>query len=483
MDELIPKQPFFERHEFLGSLVQDDKSADDLQIVVQFSLLKEGEIAGQVLGTSETFDKLARISDVTGPKLILRSKKDPDSRFEFYSDDVHLGSAQRRTWTPAYGNNIAYVVSELHFDKFEVLHRIEPRDSISRSIVFFLSGPRYMWEIISFGERSYTGEAKVDTRNTKIELDDALPFSIEVKPWYFYDKSSPPDVFDLKAHVLALELSTSIKEEELTNDAFVQKAIAVIEDLILLVSFMSRGWITWYSYEFLTPTFIKRHVRRARETSSRDISWNDTLVEHGQGRQFLKSAYTNLQKLRSEGINLFMSIAYYLSGLESKYMEEQFTTLFLALERTKDLFAQHNQEYLEILSPTISEPLSNSIKDQIKRVVDSPDIRGRIYDKIRELNRPSLRFVLDSLLSKNEISYTDLYPPGEEFSLISTRDQLFHSSKKIDYDHLFREFYRLKSVLERLLLRLLGWENFARSPDIYTMKLLHEKKKSSGTGT
>jgi hypothetical protein len=332
-----------------------------------------------------------------------------------------------------------------------------------------------MWEIFSLGERSFTGETKVDIRNTKIDLDVVLPFSIEVKPWYFYDKSSLPDVFDLTTHILSLEFTTSILEEEFSNDAFVQKAIAVAEDLILLISFMSRSWITWYSYKLLTPTFIKRHVRRAREVSTRSINHLDTLIKHGQGRQFLKSAYTNLQKLRSEGIDLFMSIAYYLSGLESKYMEE--------LERTKDLFAQRNQEYVSILLPHLIEPLSDSIKDQIRRFVDSPDIRGRIYDKIRELNRPSLRFVLDSLLSENNISYSDLYPDSEEFSLISTRDQLFHSSKKVDYDHLFREHHRLKSILERLLLHLLGWNNYDRSPDIYTKKMLHETKKSRGNNT
>lgn len=481
MDELIPRQPFFERHEFIGSLIQGDKSADDLQIVVQVSLLKEGEIAGQVLGNSETFNRLATVSNVNGPKLILRSKQDPENNTEFSSDQVYLGSAQRRTWGPADENKFAYVVSELKFHSFDILHRIERSDLTSRSITFFLAGPEFMWEIFSSGEQSYTGEVKVETQNTKIELDVDLPFTIQAKHWFFYDKGSPPDTFDLTSRVVALEFSTSIPEQEFSNDAFVQKAIAVAEDLILLVSFMSRAWITWYGYDLSTPTFLKKHFRDARESSSKSVGWRDTLIEPGQGRQFLKLAYNNLQKLRAEGINLFMSLVYYLSGLEAKYMEEQFTILFLALERTKDLFTRHNPEFSSILPLSLFEPISESIKVQIREAVDSPDVRARIYGKMRELNRPSLHFVLDSLFSKNEISYDDLYPEGEKFSLISTRDQLFHSSKEINHDHLFREFYRLKSLLERLLLRLLGWRHLDRSPDDYTKNWLREKKNEGKT--
>jgi hypothetical protein len=475
MDELIPKRPFFERHEFLASLTQGDKSVDDLQVVVQFSLLKEGEIVGQVLGTSETFNKLAGISDIKGPKLSLRSKKDPDNRKEFSSDDVDLGTSRRRTWTSSYGNKLAYVVSELNFFTFEVTHRKERADYPTRHVVFFLSGPQYMWEVFSLDECSYTGETKVESKNTKIDIDDLLPFSIEVKPWFFYDKSSPPEVYNLTGRVLALEFSTSFPEEELSNESFIQKATSVAEDLILLVSFMSRKWITWYSYELNTATLLKKHIRRSRETSSQNISWHDTLVEYGKGRDFLKTAYTNLQKLRTEGTNLLMSIVYYLSGLEAKYLDEQFTTLFLALEWTKDLFAQQNQQFKSIISPTCFEGLATSIKEQIGLTVNSPDIQSRIYDKLPELNRPSLRFVLDSLLSKHGISYLDLYTDGEEFSLIKTRNLLFHSSKEIDPSMLYLEFYRLRSILERLLLALLGWRDFSRSPDVYMKKWFHEK--------
>ena len=472
MNELIPKQPFFERYEFLGSLSQGEKAAKNIQVVVQFPLLKQGEIVGQVLGNSETFGKLAEVSNINGLELVLHSNKDSDTYWEFYSDNVRLGSINRRSSAPAYGDNLSYVVSQLKFDTFDVIHHFKPRNAKKRNIVFFLAGPELMWEVPLIIDQSATDELKID-------IDDSLPFSIEIKHQSFYDKNPPPNDYALETRVLALEFSTSLSETEFTNDAFVEKATEVAEDIILLVSFMSRGWITWYSYELSTPTLSKHHVRTARETSSKSIDWNDTLIERVYGREFLKSAYANLQKLRADGTDMFMPIAYYLSGLEAKYLNEQFTTLFLALEWTKDLLLPKNPELQSIIPVSDFERLSDSIKDLIRQVIHSGDIRGRIYEKMRDLNRPSLRFVLDSLLSKYELSYTDLYPAEEEFSLIKTRDLLFHTSKGMDIDHLILEYYRLRSILERLLLGLLGWRDFSRSPDRYIKGWLHEKRNSS----
>jgi len=59
MEEIFPKQPFVERLEFVGSLKQGDKSADGLHIVLQYSLTKDSEITGSVLGTRETFSEIS----------------------------------------------------------------------------------------------------------------------------------------------------------------------------------------------------------------------------------------------------------------------------------------------------------------------------------------------------------------------------------------------------------------------------------------
>jgi hypothetical protein len=65
---------------------------------------------------------------------------------------------------------------------------------------------------------------------------------------------------------------------------------------------------------------------------------------------------------------------------------------------------------------------------------------------------------------KYNVNWKDLYPPGSDFTLIKTRDNLFHSSIDIDYDNLIKELHRLQALLERLLLSVLGWSNFINAP-------------------
>ena len=153
MEQLIPKQPFYERYEFLASLSQADVVVDGLQVVVQYHLLKQGEIRTQVLGNSTTFDKLAKISNIDGPPLTLRSS---NNSWEFRSDSFHLGSAQRRSGSPDH-EKMTFVVCELELPYFETIHHYEHRDLPFRQLTFYLAGPEYMWEVLRVGDLSYTG--------------------------------------------------------------------------------------------------------------------------------------------------------------------------------------------------------------------------------------------------------------------------------------------------------------------------------------
>ena len=58
MEDLLPKQPFFDRHEFVGDLLKGNEVAEKLHLIVQYSMIKGREIVGKVLGTKETFEKL-----------------------------------------------------------------------------------------------------------------------------------------------------------------------------------------------------------------------------------------------------------------------------------------------------------------------------------------------------------------------------------------------------------------------------------------
>ena len=77
-----------------------------------------------------------------------------------------------------------------------------------------------------------------------------------------------------------------------------------------------------------------------------------------------------------------------------------------------------------------------------------------------ELNRPPFWTLLGTLLDAYGVRWTDLYPPGlKRRTLISTRNKFIHSSEKPSYRRLLREAARVQALCERVLLRMLGWQD------------------------
>jgi hypothetical protein len=137
--------------------------------------------------------------------------------------------------------------------------------------------------------------------------------------------------------------------------------------------------------------------------------------------------------------------------------------LFLSLERIKDMFARKKKLH-ENLKPKPFKKFASFLRPIIKNEITNEDAAQKIADKIPELNRPALRTVLELLFEEYAVNWKELYPPGSKFTLINTRDKLFHSSNAVETEQLFKEELRLQFLLERLILSMLGWNDFSHSP-------------------
>jgi hypothetical protein len=89
-------------------------------MVVLFSLIKEGEILGNVIGDSNAYFKLAEISNLNGPSLQLRSNVHASESEEFRSDDVLLLSGRILPDDKMMG-----IVGELDFGNLEIVDHWE----------------------------------------------------------------------------------------------------------------------------------------------------------------------------------------------------------------------------------------------------------------------------------------------------------------------------------------------------------------------
>lgn len=468
MEDVLPKQPFFARHEFVGKLSKGDEVVNKLHVIVQYSLIKEGEITGKVLGSAKVCERLRRIAELSDPFVKLTCEEPEHITTKISSEKTLLRKIRHR---PAYTNEMTYVVADLNFEDVTITKRIGPLDSPDRHLTFFLSGPRTLWSIRETREFSFTGETRNKVYNSRIELNEDFPFEVEVLPWYFHERTPAPNNHELRANVLAMHLKTKASLDRLANKDFVNLGRALADDLTLLVSFLSRRWVAWYQYELVTNDTMETYVRKTRKCSTARLDWSDTFIAPEQSRDFLRIGLTNLRKLRAEGFDLLMPIAYFVSGHEAEHLEEQFATLFLSLEKIKDMFALKEGLRKNLRGKAFGR-LASLISDVIKKNPASAKVFDRIEPKIAELNRPSLRFVLESLFQRYRIDWRDVYPQASDLTLLKTRDKLFHSSEELDADLLVKEFYRLQAIVQRLLLRLLGWVDLSHSPPDFMKRRL-----------
>lgn len=468
-DDFFPHKPFHERHEFMGTLVKGDKSVTDLHIFLQYSLIKEGRIEAKILGDSTLYRKLEIL---LGPGLKLSSIKTENSHRQFSSDNVYLNNIRNSS---LYESGMSYKVADLHLRELDIERKWDRKENQDRHLTFYLAGPKTLWGSHVIGEQSFTGDEKYKVFNEKVELNESFPFEIETRPWYFYDRTSAEEEYNIKTSIQVITFKTSLSIEEYSDDAFLVEAKSVAEDLILLVSLLSRRWITWFRYELMTTEKLVSKIREARECSAEQIDHDSSLVPLHQSRDFIKSAFTELRKHRNENLNLYMPIVYCISANENKYLEEKFSTFFLSLERIKDMYSI-KEGTRKIMGKSGFQKLSDSILSIIEKEVQDDSSVQMITQKIPELNRPSLRTQLDSLFLLYGVEWKDLYPHGAQFTLIKTRDVLFHSSRDMDIDYLGDEELRLGALLERLLLSMLGWKDYSQAPISYLRTWLQKDR-------
>ena len=86
--------------------------------------------------------------------------------------------------------------------------------------------------------------------------------------------------------------------------------------------------------------------------------------------------------------------------------------------------------------------------------------------KLGDLNRPSFWDGVQSLMERHRVDWEDLYPQPapERPTFINVRNSLFHSHTRFDEETLYKESVRLEAVVNRVLLRWLGWEDLWQAP-------------------
>ena len=336
-----------------------------------------------------------------------------------------------------------------------------------RGISFRLAGALGALDPREIPTSSWTGERTIKRSGNKLDLGVSWPGTIELRNEYLWEQSAGPNR-GRYAYVPTLDLGCDVSRDELPDEAFIDKAKALVDDATLLMSFACRHWIVWYSYSFWTPEFVSQYrFHSSRDTRNEKHRIDDSPVGM-KAAEFLRVCLPRFRERRANGEDLRLAIMYGVPKAGSRSVEERFAPAFWALEKLIDVLV-NSENRGRILGTSAFDRLSQNVRQALEEA-QIPDGRwGEPYvglemirEKIPELNRPSIGTQLQWLCDSLNVTWRDLYPASYDLPkphFIETRNKIFHSNTPIDGGLVFRETCRVSLLFERLILKALGWSD------------------------
>ena len=163
-----------------------------------------------------------------------------------------------------------------------------------------------------------------------------------------------------------------------------------------------------------------------------------------------------------------------------KFLESEFATMFTALEYLRSLYCEKNNLNKIIINNSFKK-LKKIIKQNLCEFQENNSKltdfhRNEQIKKIPELNRYSISTIISKMCSEYKINLKEFYPTDESISLYDTRNKLIHESYEIEIELLSKEYVRLRLIVEKLILKILKWEDFDEMDNKFEIKYITESE-------
>src|SRR6266850_1241724 len=471
MPGLFPKKPFYKQHEISASLSNNSMKLDDLHIFIEYPEHIPGIIKGYILGGRNEADELTTFMSSTHGYCQLNSISYENSRQNFESSKVIIRSVHRRSWPEEYSNPMTDIVAVHEMEELIVNYHLSDRQNLQdheakKEIVFFLAGPWVFWPATFMSEISYTGRVDITPYNIEYDLGDLFRGKVIRKAWFFHSSSFVDgNEVDTTFNGQAIHLISDDPEENRNDAKFIEKTTRIVNDLTLLVSFAARADVIWFGYVFSNHNILDIAYISSKYNFKDIEIYRHELVVQGGAEEFIEQGMKTLYKLRKENIDLIRPIRDILSGHKATTLEQKFTLYFLALEKIKDIYARKNGVEKNIYNAKLWKSMQKNIIKVIQESSNEDETKKRMLRKISELNRPPISDIIDKVLSSYPTGNKDLYPENQEATFFTTRNQLIHTAGVVDEERLYKDTYRVRSLAERIILRMLDWYDLSGAPN------------------
>jgi hypothetical protein len=242
-------------------------------------------------------------------------------------------------------------------------------------------------------------------------------------------------------------------------------------EIARLLALCSREQIGWYEIEIETvnfnesPRLYPRAIRRGFLHKTESSDWLDPLIDHrhliqGGFKRLLDAYRASKYQEAIKRVILFEVASRHAVGLESRY-----ALCHMALEAiVNDLANQSGNAFA--LDKEIWGALQIELESSIKACGQKNGVEQQIIDniarKISELRRVSLAEAVKREAEAMGVRVDDLWPSSIGFlsglrQAIKLRNDLFHRASASDLDLLYENLTRLRILVERFILKVLGW--------------------------
>ncbi|BBA70608.1 hypothetical protein [Geobacter sulfurreducens] len=304
---------------------------------------------------------------------------------------------------------------------------------------------------------SYTGKVKYDSRKIEFTIKDGLKLSFEN---HYRTKDVDGDLLQWSFLVACTELDIPA----VNLKAVQERLLPDIDDFLLVTGFAARqrtACLGWTAVDDKTLTTFYRGNYSFPDGKNTDL--NDCVIDIQSFEKYVAVCYPAF--LEYDNKLALRNALYSTFSSGTKTIETVFLHLFAGLETLiLDFRRRENLEF--VMSPKVfakfRDNLKGFISESTKATLEAHQ-RASIYKKLGELNRVSLQEAFELFCQKYEIDLFDLWPVfGDKkiAGLAEIRNRLIHGDPFPFelYDALVTARFHLEFVLERMLLRVLGWD-------------------------
>jgi hypothetical protein len=470
--DVLPSTPYTKMRTFAGIFEAGDRETPPLSIEVAYSLTNDHPPTGIIRGTSADYRDLeAFFLAQRGAGCSLRSAS--KEREKIVCDGIRLHRITEHRFANDEQSTIQQVLGRFSIDRIDIRTKFNsPATERRREATFLLTGPPKLWLIHASQTLSYTGELSVRHPDPALPLE-ATRDHIFTEPHFVYGdyRGAKGGAFQetLQAQLFSIRVLDAF-ETERDGAAFVEDSSALVDKLCLLMSFLSKTYISWFTCTTSDGQEFLQSYRKVRTTDSEAPDWEELVLNPNEIRLFLNQAFTGYNRRTAEGFDLRLPMLYYIWAQSSRFVEDRFRTLFFALEKLLSSLDERTPEE-DFLTRSELSKLWKVMCPALEGMGKTPDQIELVLAKRGELLRAPLMHRLRRHLGALDIDVTDIGGPTRLNSMVGVRNHLTHEKGEPPIETVVRETRRLETIVERMLLKLLSWSGKNRTPTYYNRSI------------